>query len=182
MKHILCIVAFVLCSSEYANAQKQTIADIARRERSNRQAAQKTGTVTNAILTPKAPVAVEETADPAAKASGPAATPSAPAAEPAAAPATDTRDENWWRQQFDRARTEVRRAENQIEVAQLELNSANRDLLTRSFDPDGRGPAAVAAATARLDAANKNVVAARAKVAQLDEELRRSGAPAGWSR
>jgi hypothetical protein len=177
MKHILCIVAFVLCSSEYASAQKQTLADIARRERSNRQAAQKTGPVTNAILTPKPAVAVEETAGPAATASE-----LAPAAEPATAPATDSRDENWWRQQFDRARTEVRRAENQIEVAQLELNSANRDLLTRSYDPDGRGPAAVAAATARLDAVNKNVVAARAKVAQLEEELRRAGAPAGWSR
>ena len=179
MKHVLCIAALALCWSEYANAQKQTIADIARRERASRQAPQKTSTVTNSTLNPNAPV-VGETAEP-------AATPSkgASAGEPAAIPPpvqADTRDETYWRQQFDRARTEVSRAENQVSVAQLELNSANRDLLTRSYDPDGRGPRAVAEATKRLEDANQSVAAARAALTQLEEELRRAGAPAGWAR
>ncbi len=56
----------------------------------------------------------------------------------AACPA-DARDEKWWREKFEAARTEIRRAENQVAVAQLELNAANRDYLTRSYDPDGRG-------------------------------------------
>ena len=181
MKHILCIAALVLCSSVYASAQKQTIADIARRERASRQAPQKTATITNATLNPKSPVDVGETAAPADK------TPSegAPAAEAEAVPTpnqADTRGEVWWRVQFDKARTEVSRAENQVGVAQLELNSANRDLLTRSYDPDGRGPKAVAEATKRLEDANKSVAATRARLTQLEEELRRSGAPAGWGR
>ena len=181
MKHILCIAALVLCSSVYASAQKQTIADIARRERSSRQAPQKTATVTNATLNPKSPVDVGETAAPADK------TPAegAPATELEAVPTparADTRDENWWRQQFDKARTDVRRTENQVSVAQLELNSANRDLLTRSYDPDGRGPKAVAEATRRLEDAAKSVADARGRLTQLEDELRRSGAPAGWGR
>jgi hypothetical protein len=62
------------------------------------------------------------------------------------------------------------------------LNSANRDYLTRSYDPDGRGLTAISAATQKLDDANKAVAAGRAKLAQLEDDLRRAGAPAGWAR
>ena len=100
----------------------------------------------------------------------------------ASLPRRTARDEKWWREKFEAARTDIRRAENQAAVAQLELNSANRDYLTRSYDPDGRGPAAVAAATKKLEDTNAAVAAARAKLTQLEEELRRAGAPAGWAR
>jgi hypothetical protein len=188
MKHLLCIAALVLCSSVHASAQKQTIADIARRVRADRQAPQKTATVNNATLNPQSPIAPVETAQPAAKAPAPATTPAvaSPAVETAVVPApaapADTRDEAWWRQQFDRARTDVRRAETQINLAQLELNSASRDLMTRSYDPDGRGAAAIAAAADKLAAANKSATEARARVTQLEEDLRRADAPAGWAR
>ena len=87
----------------------------------------------------------------------------APAQAPGQPAQTEARDEKWWREKFEAARTDVRRAENQAAVAQLELNSANRDFLTRSYDPDGRGPAAVAAATKRLEETKAAVAAARAK-------------------
>ena len=192
MKHVLCVVTVAIFSSVWANAQ--TIADIARQERAKRQAGQKSVVITNETLGIKPSDGTEVKQDTEPKAEGtPAATasPAAPGAAvsaPAPAPAqaqpaqTEARDEKWWRAKYEEARTEVRRAENQAAVAQLELNSANRDFLTRSYDPDGRGPAAVAAATKRLAETNAAVAAARAKVAGLDEELRRAGAPAGWAR
>ena len=104
------------------------------------------GTEAKQATEPKAEGTPAATATPAAPARG-SAEPQAPG-QPAQA---DARDETWWRSKFERARTDMRRAENQAAVAQLELNSANRDFLTRSYDPDGRGPAAVAAATKRLE-------------------------------
>lgn len=186
MKHILCVVTFTLFSGTWAYAQ--TIADIARQERAKKPAtSQSSVSVTNKTLGVKPKTTDAKPEDP--KATGTASaqgTPASASGTPApgapATPPADTRDEKWWRAQFDDARTEVRRAENQVALAQLELNAANRDYLTRSYDPDGRGPAAIAAATKRLDDTNKALDAARGKVSQLEEDLRRAGAPAGWAR
>jgi hypothetical protein len=186
MKKILWVVTLALCSSVYANAQ--TIADVARRERA-RQQPQSNVTITNADLKKKTPVTVIEEKKPGeSQATAPAAattTTTAPAATqaPTQAPSTtDTRDEKWWREKFDAARTDTRRAENQVALAQLELNSANRDYQTRSYDPGNVGLSAIAAAQKKLDDANKAVAAGRAKLTQLEDDLRRSGAPAGWAR
>jgi hypothetical protein len=209
MKRVLGIVLFVICWSAGVNAQ--TIADIARSERAKRNNAPKTTTapINNARVSkakpgaevgspPAEPVpSVTPAPDPAPPlkvspipANAPttqAAQPDKPAeAKPPAGaqpePKKDSRDEEWWRTAFEKARTEIRRAENQAAVAQLELNAANRDYLTRAYDPDGRGPTAIGAATAKLDASKKNVEQARTNLAALEEELRRSGAPAGWAR
>jgi hypothetical protein len=180
MKRLLFAVIFTVLSSVWAGAQ--TIADIARQERAKRPAATQRAVVVNNKtlgIKPK-PSAETRPAEPTATTATTATT--APQAAPAPADQPPARDEKWWRSQFEEARTEVRRAENQLAVAQLELNAANRDFLTRSYDPDNRAPAAVAAATKRLDEANKTLTATRAKVAFLEEELRRAGAPAGWAR
>src|SRR5262245_17508365 len=100
---------------------------------------------------------------------------------PAAVQSTEpVRDEKWWRERFEKARTDVRRAENQVAVAELELNAANRDFLTTSYDPDGRGQTAIAAKKRKMDDANARLVEARARIGQMEEELRQAGAPAGW--
>lgn len=185
MKNILSVVMFALCSSTFVNAQ--TIADVARRERARTQP-QSSVSITNANLKKKAVITTTEEKKP-GETQATAATPAAAAPTPVATPAaaqtagsTDTRDEKYWREKFDAARTDIRRAENQVALAQLELNSANRDYLTRSYDPDGRGLTAISAATQKLDDANKAVAAGRAKLAQLEDDLRRAGAPAGWAR
>ena len=208
MKRALWIATLAIGFTFSANAQ--TIADIARQERANRKNAPKaTAPITNERAAKaargsevsSAPVPEQAPAPASAPtptsaptpASAPTPTPAptpgntASAAKPVEAanapePKKDGPDEQWWRSQFEKARVDIRRAENQAAVAQLELNATNRDYLTRSYDPDGRGPAAISAATARLDAAQKTVEQARARLAQLDEELRRAGAPAGWGR
>lgn len=190
MKNILWVVTLALCSSIYANGQ--TIADVARRERA-RQQPQSNVSITNANLKKKATVTEEKKPGEAQATTPAAAAPTAAATTTAAAPttkpaptqapaSTDTRDEKYWRDKFDAARTDVRRAENQVAVAQLELNSANRDYQTRSYDPGNVGLTAVATAQKKLDDANKAVTAGRAKLTQLEDDLRRAGAPAGWAR
>jgi len=208
MRRMLWIVTLAVCTSVWANAQ--TIADVAREERAKQKETPKTsptrsatitksGNKTTIVITGTAPSEPANTPAPASTAA-PAATPAtaaapsttvtAPTTAPAKpiasaeppAPTKPEHDEKWWREQFEKARTEVRRAENQAAVAQLELNAANRDFLTRSYDPDGRGPTQISSANAKLDAATKNLEAARAKVLQLEDELRRAGGPAGWAR
>jgi hypothetical protein len=202
MKRMLWIITLAVCSSVWANAQ--TIADIARSERARKKDAPKADPITNATVAKAKPGAVVSSPTPSpidmagprnetlvvSPIPGPnTATPSPAAAktpeikqEAPQEPPKDPRDEKWWRGQFDQARTDLRRAENQAAVAQLELNAANRDYLTRAYDPDGRGPSAIGAATAKLDAANRSAEEARGKLGALEEELRRSGAPAGWGR
>ena len=196
MKKLLWVVTFALISSIYADAQ--TIADVARRERARPQP-QSSVTITNANLKKKATITTTTTpeekkpgesqatapaaaANPAAAGNPAAAAPAPKQASGQTPPSADTRDEKYWREKFDAARTDIRRAENQVALAQLELNSANRDYMTRSYDPDGRGLASVGAATKKLEDANKAVTAGRTKLTQLEEDLRRSGAPAGWAR
>jgi hypothetical protein len=197
MKNILLVVTLAVGSSVYAHAQNaqirnaQTIADVARRERAKKPADQSSLSVTNQNLKKKAANLTDE--KPEAAPATPATTaPAAPAAAqaPAAAvpvagqavPVGDGRDEKWWKEKFDAARTDIRRAENQVALAQLELNNANRDYMTRSYDPDGRGLNAIAAARQKLADANTAVSSSRSKLAQLEEDLRRAGAPAGWGR
>jgi len=186
MKNILWVVTLALCCSEYASAQ--TIADVARRERA-RQQPQSNVSITNADLKKKTPVTLTEEKKPGeTQATAPAATnTAAPAPSTTQAPtptpaSSDTRDEKWWREKFDAARTDIRRAENQVALAQLELNSANRDYQTRSYDPGNVGLTTIATAQRKLDDANRAVTAGRAKLAQLENDLRQAGAPAGWAR
>src|SRR5262245_44575081 len=187
MKHVLSIVTIMICSSLWADAQAQTIADMARRERAKKAASEKqtpqkkTAPITNSQLKPKAPTVTvietggsnEQTAPasaaassapgvtaPIASAAAAAAATAAPEPTPAAtatvttppapesataasaAPATPAppppaneppaRDEKYWRQRFETARADVRRSENQVAVAELEFNAANRDFLQTS--------------------------------------------------
>ena len=132
--------------------------------------------------TEPATAAVTMPSSPATIAPPPPAAVAAPAAPEAPASKEPVRDEKWWRERFDKARADVRRAENQVAVAELEFNAANREFLTNSFDPDGRGPAAIAASKKKWDDAKKRLDEARAKLIQLEEELRQAGAPAGWAR
>src|SRR6185295_12197666 len=102
MKQILCVATFVVFSSVWASAQKQTIADIARQERAKRPPSQAKVVLSNKTLGIKPGTSTPGTASPAAPAAAPApaaaaTAPAAPAAASTAAtkpaaPATETRD------------------------------------------------------------------------------------------
>jgi predicted RNase H-like nuclease (RuvC/YqgF family) len=175
VKQILYCAAFIVCSTTVLNAQ--TVADIARRERAKRQNAPATIVVNNSNLKSDSPVAKPEE-----KPSEEAKVEEAkPAIESPAAPA-DGRDEKWWRGQFEKVRGEIKRLETEIPLLDEELKTANREFLTRAYDPDGRGQKAISSVKERLQGAQNELAKAKARVAQLENDLRRADAPASWAR
>jgi predicted RNase H-like nuclease (RuvC/YqgF family) len=168
-------VAFIVCSSTIVSAQ--TVADIARRARAQRQNTPATIIISNQNSKSEAPAAKPEVIpSEVAKAEE-----AKPATETPAAPA-DGRDEKWWRGQFEKVRSEITRLETEIPVLDAELKTANREFLTRAYDPDGRGQKAISSANERLQGAQNELAKAKARVAQLENDLRRADAPAGWAR
>ena len=179
MRQLLRVAAFIILSSAFVQAQ--TIADLARKERARRQAAPKAVVITNAGL--KTGASAPKTEE---KSAGETASPS-PAVVPAPeGPATETgpggHDEKWWRGQFEKIRGEIQRLETQIPVLEFNFNTASREFLTRSYDPDGRGKRAIDESKAKMDQSRVEVAKARERLPQLEDELRRAGGPAGWAR
>jgi hypothetical protein len=181
------LLILVLNSMVYA--QGVSLGDAARQERARQKAS--TGNIkitndtlgTSAALPPEAEDAKPESADGKTadgkdvKAEGKTdAKPEAKVEGPA--------DEASWRAVFKQARDDVKRAEDRSQLAQLELNKLNMDLMNRSdiFNKENQLNPLIDAKNKELAAAEKAVVDARAKVTQLEDELRRSGAPIGWSR
>jgi hypothetical protein len=72
----------------------------------------------------------------------------------------------------------------EVKVAEGKVTQGGRDLLQRGdlFNKEQLVAAEIIAANADLKIAQQNAQAARDKLAQLEEELRRSGGPAGWAR
>lgn len=179
MKKSLHVVAFIIFSSAFVHAQ--TIADLARKERERRQGAPKAVVITNADIKPSSSTPPAEEKPAAAE-----ATPPHPASVAPESPAVEAgpggHDEKWWRGQFDKVRSEIQRTETQIPLLESNLNTANREFLTRSYDPDGRGKRAIDDAKAAVDEAKSGLARNQGRLSQLEDDLRKAGGPAGWAR
>ena len=142
--------------------QAQTIADAARQERERRKAVESATSKSIPVLTsvtpaPTATTSVKTaTANETSKSTGP----------------TDLQghDEKYWRQKFDSARQAVKRAEDNLKLLDMRVNQT---ILTR-------GSSAIIAL--QKDAARKDLADAQQKIADLEDQLRRSGGLPGWSR
>lgn len=150
-----------------------SLGDIARQER----ARQKDGTVAATTKTITNETLGTAIAEPEAL----------PASDKPANKAADTakpHDEAWWRDAFKEARSDVQRAEDRSKVLELEIRKLKLDLLTKSdlYNREGVLGPQITAKEKDLDAAHKDADTARSKVTQLEEDLRRAGAPSGWSR
>ena len=208
MSRILLIVAVTMLFSAWTEAQ--SIADIARTERARQENIQRKITITNDSVIRSSPVAAGKTVSskvqpppadrPAAIAEkAPALTPvvveepSVPEvhaavllprleyAEVLTPPVAPVRDEKWWRNAFQDARNNLKKAEDQLITLQVALNQARLDSLLKT---DGYRETRLAAERRKreLDSAQKEVVNARKNISQLEEELRRSGGLPAWAR
>jgi len=171
----------VLVLQTVANAQTPSLADAAKQERERRQNLQPTRVITDQTIRDlTAPPISDLVAKPADKGE----------AKPEEKPADKTKataephDEAWWREAFSKARQEVKRAEDKAKVVELELNQLNKDFLTRSdiYNREGVIGPQLEAKRNELTVAQTQADRAREKVAQLEEDLRRSGGPPGWAR
>jgi hypothetical protein len=179
MKLTLLILALYAVAPAVVSAQTPSLADVARQERARQKDLASKVTVTNETLGTTA----ADTAPAKPPATSKAATEPVPE-KAAETPAPVTHDEKWWRDSFKTGRDDLKRAEDRVQVLKLELNKLNMDMLTRDdiYNKEGQLGPKITLKNAELAAAEKDADKARQKVAQLEDDLRKSGSPVGWSR
>ena len=154
----------------------QSLADAARKER-ERQRTSKSKVVVIGWGTTASTVKTQS-----ANAATAAEAPTAP--KPFTITDNKGRDEKFWRTAFQNAREDVKRAEARVEILDLRLKGLNTQLLQQSdiYNRENRIGAETTAAQQALEEGRKDLEQARKKVVDLEDELRRSGGPAGWAR
>ncbi len=152
----------------------QSLPEVARQERQRQKQIVSKYVFTNADMT----------LAPATTAPGPEAALAAPAGEETPAPTSGGRTEEEWRAEFERLRTAVPRAEERVALLELQLNEMNRQLLNQNdmYNREGQLLPLIQSASEELEVARNRVTSAEQAVVDLQNELRRSGAPAGWGR
>ena len=161
----LCLVFFALdCSA-------QTLADVARQERERQKRLHSPVVVASGTTT-------TTTAS-----TGSTAAVVAPAA-PAAPSDNKSRDEKYWRAQFQKARDDVRKAEERVQLLDLKVKELNTQVLRQSdiYNREYRLGPEIADTQKQLDESRKAVDQAKKKITDLEDELRRSGGMPGWAR
>ena len=166
---LLAIVFAVDCSA-------QTLADVARRERERQKRLHSEVIVSNGatITTAASTSSTTETTSAAAPAP----------AKPAGPADNKGHDEKYWRDQFQKARDEVKRAEEKVQILDLRVKDLNSKLLNRSdiYNRENQLLPEITAAQKELEEARAQAEQAKKKITDLEDELRRAGGPPGWSR
>jgi hypothetical protein len=182
-------LAAVLAISAAASAQ--TLGDVARQEEARRKTVKAPAKVyTNDSLRadPSSPRPAVGSAPGSAASSAGSAGASAPdasqkAATPAPAPDAGAKDETYWKKRMAAARDAVERAKIFAEALQTRINSLSNDWAARD-DPYQR--ATIGAdkdkALAELARVQKEVEDGTKAIADIQEEARKTGVPAGWVR
>ena len=97
---------------------------------------------------------------------------------------TGERTEDNWRRMFAQARDELTRSQERLQLTQQEITDLNQRLLTESslYDRENQLGPEIQAKQNELVGAQARVEAANQAIADLQQELRRAGAPPGWGR
>ena len=152
----------------------QSIVDLARKERERQKNAQSKVTVKSNVA--------GVTRTPATSANPSSAAP--PVVKPVVPLDNKGRDEKYWRTAFEKARDDAKRAEDRVQLLDLKIKDLNTQYLRQSdiYNRENLVGAEITAAQKDLEDARKQAEQAKQKIADLEEELRRSGGPAGWAR
>ena len=182
--------ALVLVSAAAASAQ--SLADVARKEEERRKAVRTSGKVyTNDALRPESasPGTVSgaaPTVPPAPSASAPATEtpkPGGSAAAPGGTPAGALKTEADWRKRVAAERDALSRAQIFAEALQSRINVLAADFVNRD-DPAQRDVVAAERqkALAELDRVRQEIQQHQKAITTIQDEARRAGVPAGWTR
>jgi hypothetical protein len=180
MRRLMALLILMSAADCYSQSTL-TVADIARRERQRQRGITSRIIISN-TSTPAAPA---QTPTPGTVPVAPgAAANAAGAAKPVGVTDSKGRDEKSWRAAFQVARDNVKRAEARLELLDLRIKDLNKQMLQLSsfYNREYRMGPELTAAQKDIEDARKDVELSKKTVADLEEELRRSGGPAGWSR
>ena len=167
-----------------SSAGAQSLADVARQEEARRKGVQPAGKVyTNETLRADRAPASPSPSTATAPGVTPAPQPAGPAVD--AKPGADepTKDEKYWRQRLTDERDKLSRAETFAEALQSRINGLTTDFAARD-DPFQRNQISTDRQKAlnELDRVRKEIAAHTKAIADIQEEGRKAGAPAGWLR
>ena len=167
-------ILFLLIIGVFAlDCNAQSLPEVARQERERQKQVVSKYVFTNEDLTlarvPTVPLREESPGD---------------ADQETAAPTQGGRTEEQWRAEFNRLQADVPRSQERVALLELQLNELNRMLLNQSdmYNREGQLAPQIQSTQEELETARDNVTTAEKAVVDLREELRRSGAPAGWGR
>ena len=167
-----------------AGAYAQSLGDVARKEEARRKTVKKPSRIyTNDNLKNVDPPP-DAASSPVPDVTATPATPDMSAVQTApAAGDTSARDEKYWRGRLEAERTALSRAQTVHEALQSRINALSTDFVNRD-DPAQRNVIAAdrQKALAELDRVKKEIADHQKAIADIQEEGRRAGAPAGWLR
>ena len=162
-----------------AATSAQTLGDIAKREEARRKGVKTPAKVyTNDNLKPD----TSSPPPPASTAAG-AQTPATPDAGQPPAAAGPVKDEAYWKKRMSDARAALERSKTFAEALQVQINSLTNDFIARD-DPVQKAKLGSDRdkALAQLDILQKEIAANTKAIADVEEEARKTGVPAGWVR
>jgi hypothetical protein len=181
-------LGFAIWILGFAVGSAQTLGDIAKREETRRKQVKTPAKVyTNEDLRGDSgappPVPPSEASSPnATQPAGPAAAAQPKDADKAAAD-DPKKTEAYWKDRLAKARGDLDRAKTFAEALQSRINALTTDFAARS-DPAQRGQIGNdrQKALAELDRVKKEIEANTKAIADIQEEARKAGVPAGWVR
>jgi hypothetical protein len=173
-----------------AVSSSQGLAAVAKKEEERRKATEAGKVYTNNDLkadTPSTPSpAPAANASPAGPNAPSGASTQAPSENPpggAAAPATEVKDEAYWRSRISAARSALERSRIFADALQSRLNALSTDIVNRD-DPAQRSQLELERqrAVAELARVNREIAESTKTIAGIEEEARKAGVPPGWLR
>jgi hypothetical protein len=184
------LIAIVLLAAVAGSVQAQSLAEVARAEAARRQTVNTPAKVyTNEDLRPDfskgtPPPATGGASAPADSVAG--ETVAAPAAAPsagAAAPDGPVKDQAYWSSRITAARANVQRSQAFAQALQNRIDMLWTDFVNRGDPVQQRAIAQDRnKALAELESLKKEIEANQKAVADIEDEARRAGVPAGWLR
>lgn len=168
----LIVLLCVFCSFPIAGSAQSPLADAARREGARQKAVQSSVTYTGvasttAVTTPSAVSSVP-----------------APVLRPFVMTDNNGHDEKYWRERFDKAREDLKSAEDRLQLLDNKVTGLNTAFLTRSDITNKEntlGPE-ISDGQKQLEDARNPVAQAKPRISDLEGELHKAGGPAGWAR
>lgn len=172
-------VIFVL----QANASAQSLADVAKAEEARRKTVKGGGKVYTNDDLGRAPATGAAPTEPAATSNN-AAKPGSPTAKPEEQKAVDpAKTEKHWKDRAAAVQQSLSRSKLLLEALQSQVNGLNAEFVNTD-DPGQRGllEARIQRATGELQRVQQDIEKQTKAAADLQEEARKSGVPAGWLR
>jgi hypothetical protein len=182
-------LGFAIWVLGFAAASAQTLGDVAKREESRRKQVKAPSKVyTNEDLRggdtgAPAPAPASDASSPTAQPAGPPAAASQPKDGDKAATDDSKKNEAYWKDRIGKARGDLDRAKTFADALQSRINALTTDFAGRS-DPAQRAQIGNdrQKAIAELDRVKKEIETNTKAIADIQEEARKAGVPAGWVR